>query len=65
MYDTTADVTYAKLAKLTSRASSLGASWPSPRAVKTALVRRGGVKSVCVSDEMAMQTGFYFAGKWV
>ena len=56
------DVNFVKLPKLTSRASSLGASWPSPGAVKLALDRQGGVKSVCVPDEMAMQTSFSFAG---
>ncbi|THG94509.1 hypothetical protein EW026_g6976 [Hermanssonia centrifuga] len=61
LHDETYDVTYAKLPKLTSRASSLGASWPSPGAVKMALGREGGVKSVCVSDEMAMQTALSFA----
>ena len=63
LHDTEYDVNYARLAKLTSRASSLGASWASPGAVKAALARKGGVKSVCISDEMAMQASFEFAGK--
>jgi L-serine/L-threonine ammonia-lyase len=63
MHDATHDCRYAKLSKLTSRASSLGASWPSPGVVKHALQRLGGVKCVCVSDEMAMQTALRFAGE--
>lgn len=62
VHDETYDVNFAKLPKLNSRASSLGASWPSPGVVKMALSRKGGVKSVCVSDEMAMQTSVLFAG---
>lgn len=58
------DVKIARLPKLTSRAGSLGASWPSPGVVKMALQRKGGLKSVCVSDEMAMQTGLQFAGSY-
>lgn len=63
VHDLTYDVNFARLAKLNSRASSLGASWPSPGVVKMALDRKGGVTSVCVSDEMAMQTAVKFAGK--
>ena len=50
------NVTVAHLAKLTSRASSLGASSPAAGVVKMALQRSGGVKSVCIPDEMAMQS---------
>ena len=62
LHDDTYDVNYAILPKLTSKAGSLGASWPSPGVVKMALARKGGVKSVCVSDEMAMHTAVLFAG---
>ena len=62
VHDSTYDVNFARLPKLTSKASSLGASWPSPGVVKMALERKGGVKSVCISDEMAMQTAVLFAG---
>ncbi|KAI0085474.1 tryptophan synthase beta subunit-like PLP-dependent enzyme [Irpex rosettiformis] len=61
VHDSKYNVDVAKLSKLTSRASSLGASWPSPGVVKLALERKGGIKSVCVSDEMAMQTTLKFA----
>lgn len=62
LHDATHDVNFARLPKLNSHAGSLGASWPSPGVVKMALERKGGVKSVCVSDEMAMQTAVAFAG---
>ena len=62
LHDSKSNVNYVRLPKLTSRASSLGASWPSPGAVKLALDRKGGTECVCVSDEMAMQTGLKFAG---
>ncbi|KAI0362690.1 tryptophan synthase beta subunit-like PLP-dependent enzyme [Trametes cingulata] len=55
------DVTIAHLSSLTSRATSLGASSPSAAVVKKALQRKGGVKSVCVPDEMAMQAALNFA----
>ncbi|KAI0818835.1 tryptophan synthase beta subunit-like PLP-dependent enzyme [Irpex lacteus] len=61
LHDEQAGVNVAKLPKLTSRAASLGASWPSPGVVKLALERKGGIKSVCVSDEFAMQTSLQFA----
>ncbi|KAI0693711.1 tryptophan synthase beta subunit-like PLP-dependent enzyme [Cytidiella melzeri] len=61
IHDTKYDCNIAKLPKLTSRASSLGASWPSPGVVKHALKRKGGIECVCVSDEMAMQTALRFA----
>ena len=62
LHDETYNVSFARLPKLNSRASSLGASWPSPGVVKMALEREGKVKSVCVSDEMAMETAVLFAG---
>lgn len=62
IHDTKCDVAIARLPTITSKASSLGASWPSPGVVKMALERAGPIKSVCVSDEMAMQTLQRFAG---
>ena len=56
-------VAVARLATLTSRATSLGATSPSASVVKMALQRDGGIKSLCVSDEMAMQTTISFAGE--
>ncbi|KAI0670919.1 tryptophan synthase beta subunit-like PLP-dependent enzyme [Trametes maxima] len=53
--------TVAHLTHLTSRASSLGASSPSPTVVRKALDRKGGVRSVCVTDEMTMQAAVHFA----
>ena len=64
LHSAKAHVKYVSIPKITSRAGSLGASWPSPGAVKMALTRQGGVKSVCVSDEMAMNTSILFAGAW-
>ncbi|EKM55717.1 uncharacterized protein PHACADRAFT_144419 [Phanerochaete carnosa HHB-10118-sp] len=61
LHDAAHDVRYARLATLTSKATSLGASWPSPGVVKMALERAGGVRSVCVSDEMAMEVAVRFA----
>ncbi|KAJ3475347.1 hypothetical protein NLI96_g11892 [Meripilus lineatus] len=54
-------VRLALLKKLTSRASSLGASMPSAGVVKMALERPGGVKCACGPDELAMQTTLSFA----
>ena len=62
-YDKEHNVTIAHIAKLTSRATSLGATSPSAGAVKMALQRSGSVKSVCVSDELAMQTCLLFTGE--
>ncbi|RPD65899.1 tryptophan synthase beta subunit-like PLP-dependent enzyme [Lentinus tigrinus ALCF2SS1-7] len=59
-YDKEHNVTVAHIAKLTSRATSLGATSASAGAVKMALQRTGGVKSVCVSDELTMQTCLSF-----
>ncbi|KAK7693215.1 hypothetical protein QCA50_002781 [Cerrena zonata] len=50
----------AKLDKITSRAASLGASSPAPGVVKMALLRKGGIKSVCTSDELSMHAGLQF-----
>jgi L-serine/L-threonine ammonia-lyase len=46
-----------------SRASSLGASTPGRAIVRKALDYSGGIRSVTVSDEMAMQTLIDFAGE--
>lgn len=48
---------------LKSRAASLGASSPASGVVRMALDRAGGVRCVCVQDEMAMQTAALFAGE--
>lgn len=56
------DVAIAHLASLTSKATSLGASSPAAGIVKKALEREGGVKSICITDEMAMQATLNFAG---
>ncbi len=55
-------VSVAHLASLTSKATSLGASSPAADIVKKALERKGGVKSICITDEMAMQGTLNFAG---
>ncbi|KAI0807249.1 tryptophan synthase beta subunit-like PLP-dependent enzyme [Fomes fomentarius] len=55
------NVTIAHLEKLTSRATSLGASSPSAGVVRLALERSGGIKSVCIPDELAMQASLHFA----
>ncbi|KAI0747897.1 tryptophan synthase beta subunit-like PLP-dependent enzyme [Daedaleopsis nitida] len=60
-YDKEYNVTVAHLAKLTSHATSLGASSPAAGVVKMALKRSGGVRSVCIPDEMAMQSALRFA----
>jgi L-serine/L-threonine ammonia-lyase len=56
------DVSLARVDELNSRATSLGASSPAAGVVKMALEREGGIKCVCVPDEMAMQTANSFAG---
>ena len=56
------DVTVAHLATLKSKATSLGASSPSAAVVRKALDRKGGVRSICIPDEMAMQAVLNFAG---
>ncbi|KAI0637207.1 tryptophan synthase beta subunit-like PLP-dependent enzyme [Trametes polyzona] len=55
------NVTVAHLSTLTSKATSLGASSPSAAVVRKALDRKGGVRSVCIPDEMAMQATLNFA----
>ncbi|KAI0646838.1 tryptophan synthase beta subunit-like PLP-dependent enzyme [Trametes meyenii] len=55
------DVTVAHLSTLKSKATSLGASSASVAVVKKALDRKGGVRSVCIPDEMAMQAALRFA----
>ncbi|KAH9951361.1 tryptophan synthase beta subunit-like PLP-dependent enzyme [Amylocystis lapponica] len=60
-HDAAHDVTVAHLAEITSRATSLGASSPAAGVVKMALGRAGGVQSVSVPDELAMQAALGFA----
>jgi len=60
-HDVTHDVKIAHLSTLTSRASSLGASFASAGVVKMALSRKGSIKSVCVPDELATQAALLFA----
>ncbi|EGO03866.1 hypothetical protein SERLA73DRAFT_175550 [Serpula lacrymans var. lacrymans S7.3] len=55
------DVTITHLRELTSRASSLAATSPSAGVVKLAIERPGGVKCVCVPDEMSMWAARTFA----
>lgn len=57
------NVTLARLAKLDSRATSLGATSPSGAIVRKALQRGGGVKSICIPDGLAMQTALSFASE--
>ncbi|KAL1947611.1 hypothetical protein VTO73DRAFT_13335 [Trametes versicolor] len=54
-------VNVAHLSSLPSKATSLGASSPSAAVVKKMLERKGGVRSVCIPDEMAMQAALNFA----
>lgn len=58
------NVTIAHLASLRSKATSLGASSPAAGIVRKALERKGGVKSICITDEMAMQATLNFAGRY-
>lgn len=60
-HDATHDVNIAHLATLKSKATSLGASSAAPGVVRMALDRKGGIKSVCVPDEFAMQAAIQFA----
>lgn len=55
-------VRVAHVASLSSRATSLGASSPSPSAVQMAVHRKGGVRCLTVSDERAMEAALRFAG---
>lgn len=52
------------LAGIESRASSLGASSPSPDAVAMALRREGPVKCVTISDQRAMRSALEFVGEF-
>ncbi|KAI0078163.1 tryptophan synthase beta subunit-like PLP-dependent enzyme [Panus rudis PR-1116 ss-1] len=61
IHDEKSNVKIAKLAKLTSKAASLGATSPAPEVVKMALERKGGIKCICGPDELAMQTALLFA----
>lgn len=60
-HNSTYNVNVAHLPAITSRASSLGASSPAAGVVRMALERKGSIKSVCIPDELAMQTGIGFA----
>jgi L-serine/L-threonine ammonia-lyase len=55
-------VKIAHLKKLTSKATSLAATSPSPDVVKMALARGGSVRCLSVPDEIAMSTACAFAG---
>ncbi|KAG1723544.1 tryptophan synthase beta subunit-like PLP-dependent enzyme [Suillus paluster] len=48
---------------LKSRAASLGATSPAAGVVRMAVDRAGGIKCVCVPDEMAMRTARLFGGE--
>jgi L-serine/L-threonine ammonia-lyase len=61
-YDETNRVNIVQLPAITSVASSLGASSPSPGAVKMAIERKGKVHCVLVPDALSMQTALTFAG---
>ncbi|PCH37911.1 tryptophan synthase beta subunit-like PLP-dependent enzyme [Wolfiporia cocos MD-104 SS10] len=54
VHDTRYDVDVAHLSSLTSRAACLAASSPAAGVVANALKWKGGIKSVCVPDELAM-----------
>ncbi|KAH8104508.1 tryptophan synthase beta subunit-like PLP-dependent enzyme [Cristinia sonorae] len=60
-YNAKHDVTVARLSKITSMASSLGASSPAAAVVKMALTRKGRVKCVHADDTLAMQSCLRFA----
>ena len=55
-------VKIAHLKKLTSKATSLAATSPSPGVVKMALARGGSVRCLIVPDEMTMSAACSFAG---
>jgi L-serine/L-threonine ammonia-lyase len=61
-HDKRRNVFMARMKKLNSRATSLGASSPAAGVVKMALERQGGIKCVSIPDELAMQTANAFAG---
>jgi len=55
-------VKIAHLKKLTSRATSLAATSPSPGVVKMALTWGGSVMCLSIPDEITMSTACSFAG---
>ncbi|TFY83456.1 hypothetical protein EWM64_g569 [Hericium alpestre] len=59
-HDDDHDVKLAHLHRLTSKATSLGATEPSAEVVRMALDRTGGVKCVSIPDELAMQVAGSF-----
>ncbi|KAI0312735.1 tryptophan synthase beta subunit-like PLP-dependent enzyme [Amylostereum chailletii] len=54
-------ISFVRLGKLTSKATSLGATAPSAGVVNMALKRSGGVQCASIPDEMAMQVVLSFA----
>ena len=63
IYDKEHQVKLAHVDKLTSRATSLGATTPSAGVVKAALRRPGPMAYVKVPDELSMQAAEIFAGE--
>ena len=61
-HDEGQNVSLARVKTLNSQGTSLGASSPAAGVVRMALERKGGIKCVCVSDELTMQTANCFAG---
>ena len=61
--DETHGVKVANAKKLTSKATSLGATEAAPGVIKIALDHPGGVRCATIPDEMAMQVARSFAGK--
>ncbi|KDQ59472.1 hypothetical protein JAAARDRAFT_56487 [Jaapia argillacea MUCL 33604] len=61
IHDATTNMRLAHIDTNTSRASSLAATHTSSPIVKMVLERKGGVKCVCVPDEMSMQAAESFA----
>ena len=58
-------VKIAHLKKLTSKATSLAATSPSPGVVKMALTWGGSVRCLSIPDEITMNTACSFAGNVV
>lgn len=61
--DETHGIKVATAKKLTSKATSLGATEASAGAIKVALSHAGEVRCATIPDEMAMQIARSFAGK--
>jgi len=58
-------VKIAHLKKLTSKATSLAATSPSPGVVKMALTWGGSVRCLSIPDEITMNTACSFAGNFI